>query len=194
MERLVERLEVLSSAVRSRCSRATWRRVRSRRRPGGSSRNAEQRGRTRGSSGRHRPGGSRRSGRRRHSGHPAWCSTPSAVDAFPWGSRSITSTRAPDEGEGSANVDGGRRLADTTLLVGDREDPSGLRQRVASPFSIALLRRLISANSRARGVDSSKSVGGRNGGGVFGGMFHVKPFRLVDCCGGHEGDALAPQS
>ena len=37
----------------------------------------------------------RRRARRRSTGTPRWCSTPSAVDALPCGSRSTTSTRCP---------------------------------------------------------------------------------------------------
>ncbi len=58
---------------------------------------------------------------------PSRCSTPSAVLALPCGSRSITRVVQPLQREGRRDVDGGRRLADAALLVGDGEDALACR-------------------------------------------------------------------
>ena len=80
-----------------------------------------------------RPAAGRRPARRRRDGTSAWWSMPSAVEALPCGSRSMTSTLQPGLGQGRGEVDRGGRLADAALLVGDRHDPGVCGSRHGAP-------------------------------------------------------------
>ena len=84
-------------------------------------------------------GRARRRACRTSTATPRWCSTPSAVEALPCGSRSMTRTRWPSWARRRGDVDRGGGLADAALLVGD-DDHAGARRvagRVAEPRAAA---------------------------------------------------------
>ena len=57
------------------------------------------------------------------------CSMPSAVEALPWGSRSMTSTRAPDWASAAARLTAVVVLPTPPFWLVDREDAGLGRQR-----------------------------------------------------------------
>ena len=106
----------------------------------------------------------------------AVCGTPRAVEAFPCGSRSITSTRAPTAARAGRDVDGRRRLADAALLVRDRQHPRASAElRRSTSLEHAAACGQIGEFASERGVverEGCRSI-------RLLGLFHVKhsPFR-----------------
>ncbi len=118
---LVRRGGAAAPRIASRNARRALGRARARRRTGRRSRPphaeaGDRRWATRRASRR-----ARRSAPRRSRSAAAPRSMPRPVEALPWGSRSMISTRSPTAASAVAEIDRGRGLADAALLVGHRD-------------------------------------------------------------------------